>query len=436
MLSDSLQKMDEQATLRLTASLRADSRLLLVCDQLLDADIQPIPEDFVVVIGDQHHAVIAVQLESPVPHAPACSALLLQTDVPLPKSERLRVIYRPTQWLMWSAVHDRSVVPFELAVPAEDKSLSDYLQQWPELEISELETVGVERPHGAVAGPRSGSSAEVERARARTKTAFGSANADSGTNAGTSAASGPTASAFSALRMPLASHNKTLLDRIVAILILAALCAGGVLVVLLLYIGIRFFGGGFFEQPQAIQPKVATICNLQLPNGDRYEGQCVDGAGDGQGVYYSKSGDRYVGGWYGQNRHGAGIFTTADGKVMEGHWRNGVAYGGFTIKWPNGTQYIGEIENDVPNGEGTMTFANGDSYAGQFVKNLKHGQGLMKWANGISYEGRYENDVPNGFGIYKLADGSRFEGMFVDGQVTQNGTCYLFDGTNTRGPCQ
>jgi len=433
MLPDSLQKMDEHTTLRLTASLRADSRLLVVCDQLLDADIQPIPEDFVVVIGAEHHPVIAVQLESPVPHAPDCSALLLQTAAVLPKSDRLRVIYRPTQFLMWSAVHDRSVVPFELAVPADDKTLTGYLQQWPALEIQEIDTPGfetarVEQVHATDAGPRANLSAQ----RARLQTIHDSTN----TNVGSPTASDDAASALAALRTPLAPQNKTLLDRIAAILILAALCAGGVLVVLLFYIGIKFFGGGFFEQPQAAQPKVATICNLQFPNGDRYEGQCIDGAGDGQGVYYSKSGDRYVGGWYGQNRHGAGIVTTADGKIMEGHWRNGVAYGSFTIKWPNGTQYVGEIENDIPNGEGAMTFANGDSYTGQFVKNLKHGQGLMKWANGVSYEGRYENDQPNGFGIYKLADGSRFEGMFVDGQVTQNGTCYLFDGTSNRGPCQ
>jgi hypothetical protein len=417
-LSDSLLKMDERATLRLTASLRDGCRLLLVCDQLLDADIQPIPEDFVVVMGDEPHPVVAVQLESPLPQNPSCSALLLQTAVALPKSDRLRVIYRPTQWLMWSAVHDRSVAPFEHSVPADDKSLADYLQQWPELETAAAD-------HAHTHGMKASWSADIERTLLPVARDVGPISA--GEKAG---------SALAALRAPSPADNKTLLDRVVAILILCALSAGGVLVVLLLYIGIKFFGGGFFAQPEAAKPRIVEVCNLEFPSGDRYEGQCVDGVADGQGVYYSASGDRYVGGWYRQSRHGAGILTASDGKVMEGHWRNGVAYGSFTIKWPNGTQYVGTIENDLPNGEGTMTFANGDSYTGQFAKNLKHGQGLMKWATGISYEGRYENDVPNGFGIYKLADGSRFEGMFVDGQVTQNGTCYMFDGTNSRGPCQ
>jgi hypothetical protein len=414
-LPDSLQKMDERATLRLTASLRADCRLLLICDQLLDSDIQPIPEDFVVAIGEERHPVIAVQLESPLPQDANGSALLLQTATPLPKTDRLRLIYRPTQWLMWSAVYDRSVAPFEHIVPADDKSLAEYLEQWPELDAAS--------PDHAP-GMKANSAADSERVDVQAV----------GDNA--VVVSEAVASPLAALRAPRAAENKTTLDRVVAILILCALSAGGVLVVLLLYIGIKFFGGGFFAQPEVAKPKVVTVCNLEFPNGDRYEGQCVDGVGDGQGVYYSQSGDRYVGGWSRQNRHGAGILTTADGKIMEGHWRNGVAYDTFTIKWPNGTHYVGQVDGDLPNGEGTMTFANGDSYTGQFVKNVKHGQGLMKWANGISYEGRYENDVPNGFGIYKLADGSRFEGMFVDGQVTQNGTCYHFDGSNSRGPCQ
>lgn len=414
-MSDTLQKMDDRATLRLTASLRADCRLLLVCDQLLDADIQPIAEDFVVTAGDERFAVVAVELESPLPQDPERSALLLQTATPLPKSDRLRVIYRPTQWLMWSAVFDKSVAPFEHVVPADDKSLTDYLQQWPELDVTPADHPPVFRVDSTV---------DDEKAPLRSQP---------GTSAPT--ASESTSAALAALRAPQPTDSRTLLDRVVAILILGALVAGGVVVVLLLYIGIRFFGGDFFEQPETAKPRVVSVCNLEFPGGDRYEGQCVDGVGDGQGVYYYKSGDRYVGGWYGQNRHGAGIVTTSDGKIIEGHWRNGVAYGSFTIKWPNGTQYVGEVENDIPHGEGAMTFANGDSYTGQFVKNLKHGQGLMKWTSGISYEGRYENDVPNGFGIYKMADGSRFEGMFVDGQVTQNGTCYLFDGSSTRGPC-
>jgi hypothetical protein len=414
-LPDSLQKMDERATLRLTASLRADRRLLLICDQLLDADIQPIPEDFVIVVGDERHPVIAVELESPAPHDSNSSALLLQTATSLSKTDRLRIIYRPTQWLMWSAVYDRSVAAFEHIVPADDKSLAEYLEQWPELD---------EASPDHAPGMKASMAASSERTHVQVV----------GSNA--VVVSDVAASPLAALRAPSPAESKTMLDRVVAILILCALSAGGVLVVLLLYIGIKFFGGGFFEQPEAAKPRIVSVCNLAFPNGDRYEGQCVDGVGDGQGVYYSVSGDRYVGGWFRQNRHGAGILTAADGKVMEGHWRNGVAYGTFTIKWQNGTLYVGQIEGDLPHGEGTMTFANGDSYTGQFVKNVKHGQGLMKWANGISYEGRYENDVPNGFGIYKLADGSRFEGMFVDGQVTQNGTCYQFDGTSSRGPCQ
>lgn len=415
-MSDSQHKKDDLVTLWLIASLRDDCRLLLVCDQLLDADIQPVAADFTIVAGEQQLAVVAVHLESPLPQKPTCSALILQTVEALPKSDKLRVVYRPTQCLMWSTLHDLSVASFDNTVPAEDKTLAEFLQQLPELELAPTDYTW----HDNTPANRRPEIAPADQPLIRHIA---------------EKAAAPTPAAFSTLRAPQVGDRRPLLDRLVAILMLCALSAGGLVVILLLYIAIQFFSGSFFAEEETAKTKVANFCSLNFDDGGRYEGQCVDGVGEGQGVYYYNNGDRYVGGWYAKNRHGAGIVTASDGKTMEGQWRNGVAYDNFTIKWPNGSRYVGIIENDVPHGEGTMTFANGDSYTGQFAKNLKQGQGIMKWSSGLQYEGRYENDLPNGFGIYTLPDGNRFEGMFVDGQVTQNGTCYLTDGTSVRGPC-
>jgi len=106
------------ARLLLRSSAVDGSKLLLVCDQLLDEDIDPQPEDFEIVQGDVRYGVVDVQLESPWSGDPACASIILLADRPLATSATFSVSYRPKQWLMWSLLHEKSVAPFEWIVAA------------------------------------------------------------------------------------------------------------------------------------------------------------------------------------------------------------------------------------------------------------------------------------------------------------------------------
>jgi len=405
--SDQMQKPEELATLRLQGSVRADNRLLLVCDLLLDEDIQPAAEDFAIVQGEEGYRVVAVQLESPWTERPSCAALVLVTDQPLPKSASLTVSYRPTQWMMWSLLHDKSVASFEWVVQA-DKSL------------------------GRTAVPEILQPSSVEQEPTVGRVAVLSERIGQAVNP-------PAVDALAQLKAPVdvakSAAGKSLFDRMLAVSVLLAVTVGGFLVVMLFYIGLQIFGGHTFESTKSAKPRVASMCTLSLADGSRYEGQCIDGVADGQGVHIAVDGSRYVGGWYDQHPHGQGMLTMADGRTLSGTWRNGLAVGEFTLRWSNGSQYVGTLENDEPHGEGTMTFANGDVYKGGFSHNIKQGEGTMIWISGVRYEGGYKNDQPNGFGVFTAADGSRFEGMFIAGQMTQNGICYFADGRSRRGSC-
>lgn len=399
-MSDQSRSPDEFTTLRLLASVRADRRLLLVCDQLLDADIQPVAEDFTLSQGDERYRVVAAQLESPWSERPSAAAIVLQTDQPLPKSATLTVCYRPTQWLLWSLLHDQSVAPFEWVVQA-DKSLAGAT-------VPAIPQPVVDEPDPAVPG--------VAAAPAAAPAPL------------------PEPDVLAQLKAPVAS-GRSRIDRLLAMSVLLALSVGGFLLVMLIYIALQFFGGHLFESDTPAAAREASMCTVTLADGGRYEGQCIDGVPDGQGVQTAVDGSRYVGGWYDQRRHGQGMLTMADGRTLAGTWRNGVPVGEFTLRWSNGSQYVGTLDNELPHGEGTLTFANGDVYKGGFAHNVKQGEGSMRWVNGMHYEGAYKNDQPNGFGIFTAADGARFEGMFVDGQMTQNGTCYFTDGRSRRGSC-
>lgn len=115
---------DKFARLLPVSSSIDDCRLLLLCDQLLDEDIEPSPEDFEIVQGDVRYIVNDLLLESPAAENTACAKLVLIADRPLSKSATLIVHYRPKQWLMWSMQHEKSVAPFDWAVSAEKSPAS------------------------------------------------------------------------------------------------------------------------------------------------------------------------------------------------------------------------------------------------------------------------------------------------------------------------
>ncbi len=72
------------------------------------------------------------------------------------------------------------------------------------------------------------------------------------------------------------------------------------------------------------------------PNGNRYEGDWVDGKTHGKGVHTWASGNRYEGDWVDGNRTGRGVLTWADGHRYEGYWVDGKRNGRGILTNPDG----------------------------------------------------------------------------------------------------
>jgi hypothetical protein len=134
---------------------------------------------------------------------------------------------------------------------------------------------------------------------------------------------------------------------------------------------------------------------ITYANGDKYEGQFVDGNITGQGIFTQANGDKYKGQFVDDKKHGQGIFTQA-----------------------NGAKYDGQFVDDNMNGQGILTQANGAKYEGQYVDGKKHGQGIYTQANGEKYEGQFVDGYITGQGIYTQSNGDKYVGQFVAGNIT------------------
>ena len=187
------------------------------------------------------------------------------------------------------------------------------------------------------------------------------------------------------------------LERILTILMLSVAFAVGVILLFLIYFFIQFLSGDFAppakENTVNNEIEISTSpnnhCTVKYPNG-RYEGECIDGKGEGKGDFYWDSGDHYQGEWSNKNKQGQGV----------------------------------------------LSYQNGDIFEGQFENDLKHGYGTMQWFSGAKYQGEYQYGKFHGQGSYWTKKGDRYEGIFHNGRFTKKGTCYHRDGSSYAGPCK
>ena len=170
-----------------------------------------------------------------------------------------------------------------------------------------------------------------------------------------------------------------------------------------------------------------------LPNGDRYEGDIVDGALSGNGVYEWVDGDRYEGQFSNDLPNGAGRYLWADGRRYDGEFVAGERQGYGSLIWVSGDRYEGAFLANQMHGEGTFFWGNGDRYEGSFMGNQRHGAGSMLWRSGQRYEGGFADDTMHGQGIYRWPDGRLFKGSFVGGKRTGTGIFASAEGTLFRG---
>ena len=201
----------------------------------------------------------------------------------------------------------------------------------------------------------------------------------------------------------------------------------------------------------ALSPQQRSVKKLNMPNGDRYEGEAIGVIRTGQGTYTFANGDKYEGELLDNFFHGKGTQTYANGDVYSGDFQRSVKTGQGVYRYINGDKYEGgfrdnllhgkglqtyksgdtyegEYENGNKQGRGIYRFANDDRFEGNFVDNLFNGKGLMVFANGDRYEGDFFNNAKNGKGIHYFATKDRYEGTFQAGVQAGAGTHFYSNG--------
>ena len=151
-------------------------------------------------------------------------------------------------------------------------------------------------------------------------------------------------------------------------------------------------------------------------NGERYEGDFVNGAMHGYGKFFYAAGSPsytvtespdyafilqrvnriYEGEWKNDMRDGKGVLTsTMTGNVIyDGQWRNDLPNGYGRAKFTDHTSYEGEWKDGKPHGKGThrddfMTFL----YVGDWIEGRQEGYGTLYWdyPNGRVEKGIWKN---------------------------------------------
>ena len=160
----------------------------------------------------------------------------------------------------------------------------------------------------------------------------------------------------------------------------------------------------------ALSPQQRSVKKLNMPNGDKYEGEAI-----------------------GVIRTGKGLYTFANGDKYEGELLDNFFHGKGTQTYVNGDVYSGDFQRSAKTGQGVYRYINGDKYEGGFLNNILHGKGLQTYKSGDTYEGEYENGNKQGRGIYRFANGDRFEGTFVDNLFNGKGLMVFANGDRYEG---
>ena len=176
----------------------------------------------------------------------------------------------------------------------------------------------------------------------------------------------------------------------------------------------------------------AATQRIELPNGDVYEGDVVDGVLTGEGTYTSSQ-HRYVGRFLNGKMHGEGTIYWPDGRVFEGRFVNDRRQGQGRLTRPDGRVFEGGFVNDRQEGTGVLTWGNGNVYTGEFRANQITGAGRLVWDNQDVYEGEFLAGERAGWGTQTWQNGTRYVGEWAANLRDGLGAYYWKDGTVYQG---
>ena len=89
------------------------------------------------------------------------------------------------------------------------------------------------------------------------------------------------------------------------------------------------------------------------------------------------AGGVYDGEWVQDAMEGAGVFEYVSGAKYEGNWKANKYDGAGTYVWPDGSKYQGEFVENVMHGKGTFVDKDGREWIGDFYNNTGPGLKLI-----------------------------------------------------------
>eukprot|EP00088_Acartia_fossae_P007055 TRINITY_DN1327_c0_g1_i1.p1 TRINITY_DN1327_c0_g1~~TRINITY_DN1327_c0_g1_i1.p1 ORF type:complete len:203 (-),score=48.00 TRINITY_DN1327_c0_g1_i1:333-941(-) len=178
-----------------------------------------------------------------------------------------------------------------------------------------------------------------------------------------------------------------------------------------------------------------VVLKIRFEEGS-YEGECGDTKiPNGEGTFEFRGDDSngrliYEGCWKNKAADGYGKMKWINGDRYEGEWLNGLREGkGAYFSKASGCSYDGQYKNDLKEGTGKYVFSNGDYYDGQWKAGLRNGKGLYVWKEqNEKYEGDWIKGLKEGTGKFTYPNGDVFTGPYVNGNRHGKGELVKKDG--------
>ena len=151
-------------------------------------------------------------------------------------------------------------------------------------------------------------------------------------------------------------------------------------------------------------------------NIDEYQSDILDDFKIENGNFIELNGYKYKGTWFKDKMQCKGIVEFPNGDRYEGEFIQGKFHGfGRFYCHQNGNKYSGQWDNNEKHGQGSLQKPNGEKFLGDFVNSCYHGIGIYFYQNGAKYFGEWKNDQRVNKGIYENRFGELFlTEYFVD----------------------